>query len=274
MLELALGLGLTIFLIAFFSEYVDSTLGMGYGTMLTPLLLFMGFEPLQIVPAILLSEFATGLFAAFMHHKAGNVSFDFKKDHNSRVVKKFGKLGYMPSSRGAKIAVVLGACSVIGTIFAVLVAISLPAFYLKLFIGLLVFAMGLLILLKSKKVAKFSWKKIIGLGGLASFNKGLSGGGYGPLVTSGQILSGVDGKNSIAITSLAESLTCLVGVITYFFISASVDWSLAPYLIIGALLSVPLSAYTVKKINLKKFTLIIGIATLCLGIFTLIKIFM
>jgi len=29
---------------------------MGYGTTLTPLLLILGFEPLQIVPAVLLSD--------------------------------------------------------------------------------------------------------------------------------------------------------------------------------------------------------------------------
>jgi hypothetical protein len=29
----------------------------------------------------------------------------------------------------------------------------------------------------------------------------MSGGGYGPVVTGGQLLSGVNGKNAIAITS-------------------------------------------------------------------------
>ncbi len=47
---------LTIILFAFICEYVDSSLGMGYGTTLTPLLLIMGYNPLQIVPAVLLSE--------------------------------------------------------------------------------------------------------------------------------------------------------------------------------------------------------------------------
>ena len=38
--------------LAFVCEFVDSTLGMGYGTSLTPILLLMGFEPLQVVPAV------------------------------------------------------------------------------------------------------------------------------------------------------------------------------------------------------------------------------
>ena len=45
---------LAIFFAALACEFMDSSLGMGYGTTLTPLLLMAGFEPLQIVPAILL----------------------------------------------------------------------------------------------------------------------------------------------------------------------------------------------------------------------------
>ena len=60
---------------AFVCEYVDSTLGMGYGTTLTPLLLLMGYKPLEIVPVILLSELISGLMAGAFHHFQGNVNF-------------------------------------------------------------------------------------------------------------------------------------------------------------------------------------------------------
>jgi len=35
----------------------------------------MGYEPLQVVPSVLLSEFLTGLLAGFTHHTIGNVNF-------------------------------------------------------------------------------------------------------------------------------------------------------------------------------------------------------
>ena len=264
---------LALVVLAFVCEYVDSTLGMGYGTILTPLLLIMGFQPLAIVPTILLSELLTGGFAAFAHHKAGNVNFDFKKDHASRVVKKVGRFGYMPKSRDAKIAFVLSACGLIGVIVAVFLALSIPKFFLNLFIGLIVLAMGIIILIRHKVKARFSWKKIVGLGAIAAFNKGLSGGGYGPLVTSGQILSGVKSKSSIAITSFSETFVSIAGVAIYFALGATIDWSLAPALCLGATLSVPFSVYTVKKAGMHKFTAIIGIATLLLGAFTLWKVF-
>jgi uncharacterized membrane protein YfcA len=243
--------GLIVLFLALILEYVDSTLGMGYGTTLTPVLLVMGFEPLQIVPAVLLSELTAGFMAAGMHHSVGNV--DFRKHSNH-----------------LKIALLLGLLSALGAIFAVLAALNLPQFYVKLYIGILVALMGLIILLKRNRTA-FSWKKIASLGIVASFNKGISGGGYGPLVVTGQMLSGMNGKNAVAITSLAEAFTCLVAVVIYLVSPYQIDWSLAPFLVVGAFLSAPLSAHTVKRIREDRLTVYVGSATLLLGIFTLAK---
>jgi uncharacterized membrane protein YfcA len=262
-----------VLLISVLAEYMDATIGMGYGTTLTPILLLMGFSPMEVVPAILMAQFVGGIFAATLHHGAGNVSFDFNNDHEHEIVKRLGKLGYIPRSMDSKVALVLGICSVVGVIIAVFVALKLPVFYLKLYIGILVTAMGILVIARHKSEKRFSWKRIMGIGVLASFNKGMSGGGYGPLIVSGQILSGVKTKNSIGITALAEGITCFVGVLTYFFLTTQVNWMLASYLVIGSLISVPLSVYTVKKMPIKEFALVIGIATTLLGLFTLIKLF-
>ncbi len=274
--ELALGVGIAIMIVAFFAEYIDSSLGMGYGTTLTPLLLLFGFNPLQVVPAILLSELITGLLAGFTHHKAGNVNFKPKSTNIRYIMKRLKELGYVESfKRGIpihlKIALVLAACSIIGTIAAVFIAVNIPKFWLKLYIGLLVMVIGGVILFTLNKNYKFSWKKILGLGFIASFNKGISGGGYGPVVTGGQLLSGVSGRNAVGITSLAEGLTCAVGVVAYLLTKSIIDWRLAPYLIIGAVISVPFSALTVKKIKTRTLAIIIGIVTLILGAFTIIK---
>jgi hypothetical protein len=116
-------------------------------------------------------------------------------------------------------------------------------------------------------------RKITVLGLIASFNKGISGGGYGPVVTGGQILSGVNGKSAVGITSLAEGLTCLVGIISYIFIMKDpLDFKLAPFIITGAILSVPFSAKSVKKINERKLKLVIAVLTVVLGLFTIIRI--
>ena len=69
MFELGLGFIIALIVTAFLCEYVDSTLGMGYGTILTPVLLAVGFNPLQIVPAVLLSELISGVLAGILHHR-------------------------------------------------------------------------------------------------------------------------------------------------------------------------------------------------------------
>jgi uncharacterized protein len=243
-----------IVLLALFCEYIDSTLGMGYGTTLTPLLLLMGFQPLQIVPSVLLSEFITGISAGLLHQELGNVSF---------------KRG----SRAFKVTLVLAASSVVGTVLAVLVALNIPAWLLKAYIGVLVLAMGITILTTINKTFAFSWKKVVGLGLIAAINKGLSGGGYGPLVCGGQILSGISEKEAISITSLAEGLVCIVGVLVYVWTgSGGIDWTIAPSLLLGAMLSVPLAAITVRWASFRKLRWAIGIIITGLGIFTLIKL--
>jgi uncharacterized membrane protein YfcA len=195
----------------------------------------------------------------------------------SLVMHQLKALGYVESIRRGlplhlKVAMVLTICSVIGTVVAVFIAVSIPQFWLKLYIGFLVLSMGVIIIICLNRDFTFSWKKITSLGLIASFNKGLSGGGYGPVVTGGQILSGVESRSAVGITSLAEGLTCLVGVITYLLVSKNtIDWKLAPIIIAGAVFSVPLSAISVKKISSRTLKLAIAIVTITLGLLTIIK---
>lgn len=276
-LGLSIWMGMTIIIVAFLCEYMDSTLGMGYGTTLTPLLLLLGYSPMQVVPAVLLSELITGLMAGIFHHRAGNVNFKPKTTNFSLIVHKLKALGYIESARRGlplhlKVALLLAMCSVVGTVAAVLIAVKIPKFWLKLYIGCLVLSMGIIIIICLNKDFKFSWKKITSLGLIASFNKGMSGGGYGPVVTGGQVLSGVEGRSAVGITSLAEGLTCLVGIITYFLIAKNaIDWKLAPVIIAGAVFSVPLSAISVKKISSRNLKLSIAVVTIILGLLTIIK---
>lgn len=246
---------LKLFLImplAFVCEFIDSALGMGYGTSLTPILLLLGYEPLEVVPAVLFSEFVSGISAAFFHHSVNNVKFT-------------------RSSKDTKVATLLSSFAVIGTTIAVFSAINLPPKILKLWIGAIVLSMGVFILLFRKRRHKFSWIKIGLLGAIASFNKGLSGGGYGPLVMGGQVLSGVGIKNAVGITSLSEGITCLIAITFYFFLNSQIDWSLAPWLMAGAVLSVPIAANTLKKLPEQKVKYITAVIIIILGCLTIGK---
>ncbi len=249
---MAMELIIYVLFLSFLFEYIDSSLGMGYGTTLTPVLLLIGYSPLQVVPAILLSQFIAGITVGFFHHRFENVNFSLNSKH-------------------LKIALILSLLGIIGTFIGVMVVVGIPSWILKVYIGTLVFLTGIVVLITRNKRFKFSWIKITFLALIASFNKGVSGGGYGPIVTSGQILSGIKEKNSIGITAFSEGIICLAGVLIYISIKNTIDWSLAPSLIIGATLSVPLSAFTVKVISSEKLRKIVGIMTIALGLLTILK---
>lgn len=256
--EIGIGIGLALALAAFLLEYIDATLGMGYGTTITPILILFGFEPLAVVPAVLLSQLLAGMSASFFHHRFENVNFSWGKSD-------------------LKVMLVLSLGGVAGAIAAVFLALNLSPLVLKIYIGALVTLIGVFMLLTLNRHFTFSWLKIGALGLVAAFNKGLSAGGYGPLVTGGQILTGVEGKRAIGITALAESLVSLVAVGLYLFLknhNSFEGWQLTPYLIGGAMLSTPLSALTVKKISSRILRVAIAILTLTLGASILVKIFL
>lgn len=274
--EVGMGLLIGVTVISFLCEYMDATLGMGYGTTLTPLLLVMGLSPRHVVPAILLSQLVANILASFFHHREGNVNFcpDSKVLHLRDFASVRGGFRHLRQSfpRHLKIGLLFGICGVVGAPLAVLAAVHLPKFWLKMYIGVLVLSMGVLILVMFNRSLKFSLWRITGLGLFASFNKGLSGGGYGPIICAGQILSGVEGKNAVGITALAEGITCLAAVIMYICVGdETVNWQLAPWVVGGAVLSVPLSAKSVKLIGERKLKLAIAVLTILLGAFTIYK---
>ncbi len=240
-------------LTAFISEYLDSGLGMGYGTALAPILIIIGFQPLKVVPAILISQLITDIAACISHHKLHNVNLGIK-------------------SKDFRIALILGIISSIGVIISVVIALKIPKWLLTLYIGLLVLSMGILILVTIKKPMQFSWRKLMAISFLAAFNKGLSGGGYGPLVMGGQMLSGVGAKNAVGITAFAEAVTCFVGFLLYLILGKSIDWKLTGLLIVCATGAVPIAALTVKNINSDRLKKYIGIFITILGLFTVLKI--
>jgi len=160
----------------------------------------------------------------------------------------------------------------LGVVLAILIALKIPKWLLGFYIGILVSSMGILILATANRSVKLSWGKIFGISFLAVFNKGILGGGYGPLIMGGQVLSGVNPKNAVGITAFSEALTCLIGFILYFFLGRTIDWNLTGWLVISAIPAVPFAAFTVQKMNLNRYKKYIGIFITILGIFTLFRI--
>lgn len=242
----------TILILAFILETLDSSLGQGYGTLGSPILILLGFEPQIIVPAILLSQACGGFSAAFFHHHFHNANFkDLKGDDFKKVY-------------------LIVSCGLIGVCVASFIGFSIPKYVLSLYIGILVLAIGLLIL--ANITIFFSWPKFILLGLISAFNKGISGGGYGPLVAGGQILIGVPSKSAVAITDMAEVPICLAGFVIWSFKEQTLPMSLVIPLCLGATLAPMLGAWLTYRLTLPNFRRILGSVLVLLGILCIAKL--
>jgi uncharacterized membrane protein YfcA len=142
---------------------------------------------------------------------------------------------------------------------------------LVVIISVIILTAGIYILLRSVKEPVYRTWKIVLLGIVASFNKALSGGGYGPLMTSGQILSGVAGRSAVGITSLAEGFTCLAAASLFLLKGRQLEPQLLIPVLTGALMSVPVSAQLVQRIPESAMKRTIAIVTIGLGLFSLLK---
>lgn len=244
---------LSLLLLAFVAETIDSSLGMGYGTILSPVLILMGYNPLVVIPSILFSQSLGGFSAALLHHRLKNANF-------------------VKNSRDTHIVIMITVLGVIATLGAVVLATVIPKMVLKTYIGVLVLVMGIILL--SRIEFHFSWKKMIGVGIISSFNKGLSGGGFGPVVTSGQIISGHDHKNAIGVTTASEVPICLMGFAMFCLLEGVPDLPVLLPLTVGSILATPVGTRITNKFPEKSLRPVLGLLVTALGIWTLIKTFL
>lgn len=240
-----------LILTAILCEFIDSYLGMMYGTILSPILIIAGFNPLIVVPSILFSQAIGGFIASWRHNHYGNALFNIR-------------------SKDLKIAGVIIGLSIVAVLVGVFVGISIPKLWLTTYIGILCIVMGGIVLIKKK--FKFSWKRIMGIGIISSFNKALSGGGFGPIVASGLIISGNNGKNAIGTTDFAEAPICFIAFIVWALMNGLPDLNLLLPLTGGAMIGGYFGPLALAKFKSKnKLIIMVGLLVLGLGVWTLIK---
>lgn len=240
----------------FIMEIIDSALGGGFGTVLTPVFLLLGFELILIVPMILITEIFTGLIGGHFHNGFGHV--------DKNVIKWLVPM------------------AALGSIVAVIVSINIPKVALNIYIGILIILLGVWMLIRyvrSRKnkvkleVKKKNWKLPI-IGGIIGFNKAASGGGFGPIATAGISWAGYDSKKSVGSTTLAEGIVCVVGLATYIIMKGLpvINWSIAIPLWVGAVIATYPAALIVKKMNTKVLGIVVALVVTVLGAAMLLKL--
>jgi len=224
-----------VVLIAAVMEFLDASAGMGYGTAITPLLLVLGFDPIQIVPVVMIQQAAAGILGAFLHNEFGNVQWKF-----------------CPMSETVKLWLIMGVIGCLAVAFSVTAVyglLKLAKVWIKLYVAVLLVAMGVISLVGARRDRPYRPGCMFFYGALAGFNKGIGGGGYGPVVTIGGLLSGVPVKSMMAVTAISEGSVCCVSIIVWFLMmnhGVVLDFVLLPSMILGSMIAAVVAPYATR----------------------------
>jgi len=243
---------LIVVLVSFVLGLVDLSVGMGFGFTVTPILILLGYSVTDTLPAILASSFIGGVISSLSHQRLGNVDFNIK-------------------SRAFKMSILMGAIGIFGIYVGVYFSFNLPEQYSQTYIGIITLLSGVFIQFKKRLKFKFTWVRITLMGLVGAANKGLTGGGYGPVITSGGILSGINEKAAVAIQSLSESFVSLIGFLYYYLYSEGILWSLTRNTALGVLIASPLAATILKNINENDIKKLITITSIIMSTAIIMK---
>jgi len=248
---------ITLAILAFIMEMIDNGLGGGFGTILSPLLILFGYDPIVVVPAILVSETVSGIWGGAWHWKFGNVNW------------KVVGLTLIGSLSGMALATYITG------------AVLQPA-TLKLIIAIMAVIMGAFVVLRAKfreRIAKLDFSKhpilFSIMGAIIGYNKGTSGGNYGPFSVSGYMVLGLSAATAIGTTTVAEGIACALGVAMYSQITGIV-LSVAIPLSIGSFIADPISAWVnnhlKNKLHPNFHNGLIGFVMMLVGTVALLKV--
>lgn len=239
-----------IAVLGFLLAYMDTAIGMGFGTLGTPILLIIGYSSKVAVPSILVAQGIAAALGFILHHKYKNVNlWDIK-------------------GNDAKVALRLVVFGVIGTILATALAIHITKLYVNTYVGLLVISMGILLILNYKM--KFSWNKINVISFVSGFNKAISGGGYGPVATTGLVVSGHPLKNAIGVALLSVFVINFTAFALYLFSNTITNFTLPIFLCVGSMLGSQVGPRMTKGMNKERSIKIIAVLAIILGVLTIV----
>jgi len=250
-------LGMVI--VGYLAQFVDGTLGMGYGVFSASLLVSIGLYPVVASASVHMAEIFTTLLSGAFHFKLGNVKRD--------------------------LVLSLAIPGVIGGVAGAYFLASVPGKTIKPFVAAILLMMGLLILYRflvrknpiTSENGSHSRGKLTLLGLVAGFMDAVGGGGWGPIATPSLILSGNDEpRQVVGSINLVEFFVTLAATLT-FLITVGPEafrWDIVVALLIGGAIAAPMAAFLCKKLPAKALGGLIGVALIGLNVRTLLKFVM
>ncbi len=234
----------------FLAQMVDGSLGMGYGTISTTLLLALGVNPAIVSSRVHTARVFSSGVSGYSHHRFGNIN------------KKLFRVLIIPGIVGAIIGASL---SFYGQKYSSWVRIPLSIY--TVYLGYYIMKKAFTKNNNKSKVKRAGW-----LAAAGGFMDAFAGGGWGTLVTSTLLSKRRSPRYVIGSVCLAEFFVVLISSITFFILLKSIPLVDVAGLIIGGLIAAPIAARLVGKLPLKTMFIIVGLFVIITSLATLWKV--
>jgi hypothetical protein len=223
-------------LAGFLAQFVDGSMGLGYGTISTTFLLAYGVSPAIVSSRVHSARVFSSGVSGYSHHRFGNIN------------KKLFRAILLPGVIGA----ILGATlAYFGKEYSNYVRVPLSVYTIYL---------GYYILRKAFARHK-AGDKVRGAGWLASaggFMDAFAGGGWGTLVTSTLISKRKSPRYVIGSVCLAEFFVVLASSITFFILLRSIPLLDIAGLIFGGIIAAPIAARLAGRLPARAMFIAVG----------------
>jgi uncharacterized membrane protein YfcA len=224
------------------AQFVDGSLGMGYGLTSSTLLIFAGLSPAAASASVHLAEVGTTALSGVAHHRFGNVDW-----HAVR-----------------RIAIPGG----IGAFLGATLLSSLSTESAKPLASTLLFTLGVYVLLRfllgKQRVSRKGRPGIrflAPLGLIGGFVDATGGGGWGPVTTPTLLADGRLAPNRVVGTVSASEFIVAISASAGFFTALGGEvlrMEFVAALLAGGFIAAPIAAYMVRHLNPRLLGVIVG----------------
>ncbi len=223
-------------LAGFLAQFVDGSMGLGYGTISTTFLLAYGVSPAIVSSRVHSARTFSSGISGYSHHRFGNIN------------KKLFRAIVIPGVVGA----VLGATA---AYFSKEYSnyVRIPLSFYTIYLGYFIVRKAFTRRKAGDKVRRAGWLASIG-----GFTDAYAGGGWGTLVTSTLISKRKNPRYVIGSVCLAEFFVVLASSITFFILLRSIPLLDIAGLIAGGIIAAPIAARLAGRLPARAMFIAVG----------------
>lgn len=257
---------LTITVIGFVAQFVDGTLGMGYGVFSATLLVAAGFAPVLVSASVHAAEVVCTLVSGISHHSLGNVD--------------------------RKLVLSLAIPGTVGGVAGALFLANVNGKAVKPWVAGILLVMGIIIIWRFMVRGQvdetapggdggaceqgsngLSRGRIAAVGFIAAAFDAFGGGGWGPIATPTLLLGhNVKPHKVVGSVNLSEFFVTVAITVTFLFSVGleHFDWTITGCMLVGGVLAAPTAAWLCRKLPHKVLGILIGVLLVLTNLRTII----